>query len=258
MSKKREIKYYLLNGKNGEGNALDLVVDGKLKRDFDDIASLDLRTIDIPIKEASEILKEPNPDIDLTGSFYDAQYPYKQVETKTFAPVFKVDTVNSKYFLDHLKYFAEQRDWKVQKGEKVALEKNTILDEYINALVYNILRYDNRHIIRPDSIVGKDIKDELEKGFTYNSPDSFINSRRSTRLRMLLDHYTQIRNLTIEYLASKSDIKSPSRRDINSFARYENYGMEPRESAILPKEKKSDKQIKYYQMTLSDFNLNNQ
>lgn len=261
MSKKREIKYYLLNGKNGVGNALDLEVDGKLKRDFNDIASLDLKTMEIPIKDASNILKEYNPDIDLSGTFYDAQYPYKQVETKTFSPIFKIDTEDSMYFLDRLKYFAEQRDWKVQKGEKVALDKNTILEEYINGILYNILKYNNKRIIRQSSLVGKEIKDELQEAFRLmatTSPEGYINGRKSGKLKMYLDHYTQLRNITIEYLASKSNVKNliADRGDINSFARYENYGMEPRESAILSTEKKSDKQIKYYQMTLNDFNPN--
>ena len=261
MPKNRKIKYYLLNGKNGEGNALDLEVDGKLKRDFDDIATLDLKTIDIPIKHATEILQEYNTKVDLSGTFYDAQYPYKKVETKTFAPVFRVEGTETNYYLDHLKYFAEQRDRKVQKGEKVALDKNSILEGYINTLLYSILKYNKKSIISRDSIVPYDVKEGLEKGFSqtgYKSPESIINSWEARRLKMILDHYTSIRNLTLEYLATISDIKLPSRRDINNFARYENYGMEPRESAILPKEKKSDKQIKYYQMTLNDFLNNNQ
>lgn len=262
MSKKREIKYYLLNGKNGVGNALDLEVDGILKRDFDDISSLDLKTIDIPIKEAKDILKEYNPNIDLSGTFYDAQYPFKKVNTKTFTPVFRIDTENSKYYLDRLKYFAEQRSWKVQKGEPVALDQNSILEEYINSILYNILKYNNRRVIRQSSIVGKEIKDELTEALklmSTTSPEGYINGRKSGKLKMYLDHYTQLRNITIEYLASKSNDKHliADRVDINSFAKYENYGMEPRESAILPKEKKSDKQIKYYQMTLADFNPNN-
>lgn len=256
MPKNRKIKYYLLCGKFGEGNALDLEVDGKKKRDFDDISTLDLKTIDIPFKSAPEILKELNPDIDLSGTFYDAQYPYRKVETKTFAPVFMVEGKETRYYLDHLKYFAEQRDRKVQRGEKVSLDKNSILELYINTLLYNILKYNKRSIIRQDSFVPVDIKEDLEKGFkqmSFKSPESFINGRDARRLKMILDHYTSIRNLTLEYLATISDIKLPSRREINNFSKYENYGMEPRESVIIQKEKKSDKQIKYYQMTLNDF-----
>ncbi len=256
---KRKIKYYLLCGKNGEGNALDLEVDGKKKRDFDDIATLDLKTIDIPFKSASEVLKELNPEIDLSGTFYDAQYPYRKIETKTFAPVFKIEGKGTNYYLDHLKYFAEQRDRKIQKGEKVALDKNTILEEYINTLLYNILKYNKRRVIRQDSFVPVDIKEDLEKAFNqmgFKSPESFINSRDCRKIKLILDHYTSIRNLTLEYLETISDIKLPSRREINNFSRYENYGMEPRDGALIPNKKKSDKQIKYYQMTLNDFSNN--
>ena len=251
----RIIKYYLLNGKNGEGNTLDLLDDGKLKRDFDDIATLDLKTIDIPYKDASTILNQYNPNVDISGIYYDAQYPYKKVETKAFAPVFKVEDEKCKYYLDHLKYFAEQRDRKVKKGESVQLDKNTILENYIKTLLYNILRYNQKRVIRQDSIVAKNIKDEIEEGYrqmSKKSPERYI--KNNYKLQSLLDHYTQIRNLTLEYMACISDIKIPSRRDISNFENYENYGTEPRERALVTPEKKSDKQVKYYQMTLSDFN----
>ena len=247
--------YYLLNGKLGEGNALDLKSDGKLKRNFSDISTLDLLTMDIPISSARDVLKEYNPDTNLDGIFYDAQYPIKKVETKTFAPVFGFENEKCKYYMDHLRYFAEQRDRKVQKGEKVALDNNTILKDYLETLLYNIIRYNNRKIIRQDSIVAKNVKDEIEDCFKLTGQKSVENILKSRyKLKMLLDHYTQIRNLTLEYLASITEERIPNRREINSFSRYENYGMEPRESAIIPKEKKSDKQVKYYQMTLNDFN----
>ena len=52
------INYYLLNGKNGKGNTLNLLVNGKLKRNFIDISTLDLQTMDIPTTNAKEILQE--------------------------------------------------------------------------------------------------------------------------------------------------------------------------------------------------------
>ncbi len=255
MAKKREIRYYLLNGKNNEGNTLDLLDNGVLKRDFKDISSLDLKTMDIPYNKAEEILSEYNQNIDLSGTFYDAQYPYKKIETKVFAPLFRIEDEKCKYYLDHLKYFAEQRDRKVEKGESVKLDNNTILRNYLNTLLYNILRYREKKVIRQDSIVGKNIKDEIENGFSqmsYKSAENYINS--CYKLKNLLDHYTQIRNLTLEYMASITDVRIPTRREINMFSRYENYGMEERETAIIQEEKKSDKQVKYYQMTLFDYN----
>ena len=254
MQKNRKIKYYLLNGKNGEGNTLDLLDDGRLKRDYDDIATLDLKTIDIPYKDVTAILGQYNPNVDLSGKYYDAQYPYKKVETKAFAPVFKVEDEKCKYYLDHLKYFAEQRDRKVKRGESVQLDKNTILENYIQTLLYNILRYNHRSVVKQDSIVAKNIKDEIEAGYrelSMKSAEKII--KNNYKLQSMLDHYTQIRNLTLEYMASISDISIPSRRDLNNFEKYENYGLEPRESGVLTTDKKSDKQIKYYQMTLTDF-----
>ena len=254
MAKKREIRYYLLNGKNGVGNTLDLLDDGKLKRDFKDIATLDLKTMEIPYSSASEVLQEYNKNIDLSGTFYDIQYPYKKVESKAFSPLFKMESEKCKYYMDHLKYFAEQRDRKIQKGDSVKLDNNTILESYINTLLYNILKNNNRRVIRSDSIVGVSIKEEIEKGLNqmrYKSADEYLRS--CYKLKHLLDHYTQVRNLTLEYMSSIGDQKISTRREISRFSYFENYGMEERETAIIQENKKSDKEVKYYQMTLKDF-----
>ena len=104
------------------------------------------------------------------------------------------------------------------------------------------------------------LKEILKERYTINynkGTHNYINSK-IYMLRNLLSNYTELRNLTLEYISSISDIKVPNRRTISNASRFENYGMEERESAILPKEKKSDKQVKYYQMTLADFNPNKQ
>ena len=131
--------YYLLNGQKGVGHTLDLLEDGKLKRDFIDISTLDLITMDIPREEAKDILKEYNPDTNLDGMFYDALYPYKKVETKTFATIFGFTNEECKYYMDQLRYFAEQRDFNKKNGNKVTIDDNRAFDKYVRTIMYRIL-----------------------------------------------------------------------------------------------------------------------
>lgn len=111
--------YYLLNGKNGKGNSLNILVDGYLKKDFIDISTLDLQTMNIPNKNAKEILQEYNLNIDLTGIFYNASYPHSKTNTKTYATIFDYEDEKTKYYLDKLRYFAEQRKYKKEHGDKI-------------------------------------------------------------------------------------------------------------------------------------------
>ncbi len=243
-------KYYLLNGKNGKGEALDLLVDGELKRDFIDISSLDLKTLDIPINKAKDTLKKYNEDKDLDGTFYAALYPFKKVETKTFIPAFGIENEELEYYLNNLRYFAEQREWNIKNRKSKDFNKDAKYDRYVEVLLYYLLKNQNQRVVRPDSSVGSVLKDELKEGYramSYKSPEEYIRYRR--KLKSLLDHYTQLRILTLEYISSQSDYKIPTRSALSRFSKYENYGMEPTEG------NKSDKQIKYYQYTLDDFGL---
>lgn len=245
------INYYLLNGKNGKGHALNLLEDGKVKKDFIDIASLDLKTMEIPREQARDILKEYNPKTDLSGIFYDAQYPYKKVETKTFAPLFGFSKEESKYYMDNLKYFAEQRDYNKKNGNPVTIEDNKRFEKYVKSLMYRILSNRNKKLEEYESIIGYELKKIIKERFdSYSdkSTESYINSRLY-KIKNLLNSYTQLRDITIEQVVLLEEDKILSRSKINSFAHYDNYGMNPNINA----EEKSDKEVKYYQMTLNDF-----
>lgn len=243
--------YYLLNGKKGKGHALNLLEDGNLTRGFIDISSLDLKTMDIPREEAREVLKEYNPDADLSGTFYYAQYPYKKNETKTFAPLFGFSKEESKYYMDHLRYFAEQRDFNKKRGNNVTLDDNNEFDKYVRSLMYRILSNRNKKLEDYESIIGfelkKIIKDRFEE-HSDKSTESYMNSKIN-KIKKILSCYTQLRDITIEQIVLLEENKILSRTKINSFAHYDNYGLDPN----INSEEKSDKQIKYYQMTLDDY-----
>ena len=246
-------KYYLLNGKNGKGNALDLLVDGKLRRDFVDISSLDKETMNIKRSEAKDVLAELNKDKDLDGKFYDALYPYKKVETKTFAPIFDFEGDEYKYYMDNLRYFAEQRDWKKQNGKKLELDQNRQLNNYIRTLCYNILKKCKRELIQYESLVPYALKEEFKNGFmSKKGADGFLNSR-SYKISLLLNHYTSLRDLSLEYMYSIGGEKPAMRSALSSYSHFDNYGMEALGDREIGQEEKSDKEIKYYQMTLDQF-----
>jgi hypothetical protein len=126
-------KYYSMNGKNGKGKALNILVDGKIHRDFKDISTLDLQTMEIRKENASSILSEYNPKGSIDGLFYDASFPHKKTETKTYAPIFDITSDKTKKYLDSLKYFAEQRDYKIKNGLKLKLDENDEFDKFIKA-----------------------------------------------------------------------------------------------------------------------------
>ena len=110
------VNYYLLNGKKGEANALKLKVDGELQRNFIDIASLDLETLKIKREDAKDVLAEYNEGLDLSGMFYDASYPHKQREIKTYPAIFDLDNEKTRKYMDKLRYYAEERDYKKRNG----------------------------------------------------------------------------------------------------------------------------------------------
>ena len=244
------IKYYLLNGKNGEGNALNILVSGKLKRDFIDIAALDLQTMNIPNTKVNEVLQEYNPEIDLTGCFYDASYPHKQTETKTYVPIFNFESEKSKYYINKLKYFAEQRNYKKEHGEKIALDESKYLDDYIRTILYNILSNPQNKLSNYESLMSARLKEIIKErymNYMYIGTHNYINTK-GYLLRNILKNYTELRNLTIEYILYIEGLNTNIRTNIKSKQSWKNNRMTP----ILEEQKKEENN-QYIQMELSDF-----
>ena len=244
--------YYLLNGKNGEGNTLNLLVDGNLQRNFIDISTLDLQTMDIVEERAKEILKEYNPKLDLTGMFYNASYPHSKTETKTYATIFNQEDDRVKYYMDQLRYFAEQRNYKKEHHEKVKLDENRVLDEYIRTIIYNVLNGPQSKLTAYESMMSAKLKDILKERYTYtNGTHNYINSK-IYMLRNLLSNYTELRNLTLEYMLYLQGKNTNIRTKIKAPQYWNNKDMEPKAPTKYVKGEEI-KEIKYVQMELSDF-----
>ena len=248
------INYYLLNGKNGEGNALNLLVDGKLQRNFIDISSLDIQTLNLPQTKAKEILQEYNPKLDLTGMFYNASYPHLKTKTKTYATIFYDENKNAKYYIDQLKYFAEQRNYKKEHHEKIKLDENRVLDEYIRKILCNILNTSQNNLTNYESLMSAKLKEVLKERYTtyYNKEtNNYINSKIYI-LRSLLSNYTELRNLTIEYLLYIEGQNTNIRTKIKSKEKWNNINLIPKEPIKYTKGEEI-KEGKYVQMELSDY-----
>ena len=243
--------YYLLNGKNGEGNTLNLLVDGKLQRNFIDISTLDLQTMNISEENAKEVLQEYNPKLDLTGVFYNASFPHSKTETKTYATIFNQEDDRVKYYMDQLRYFAEQRNYKKEHHEKVKLDENRVLDEYIRTIIYNVLNGPQSKLTAYESMMSAKLKDILKERYTYtNGTHNYINSKIYI-LRNLLSSYTELRNITLEYMLYLQRKNTSIRSQIKAFQYWDNNDMEPKEPIKYIKGEEV-KEIKYVQMELSD------
>ena len=246
--------YYLLNGKNGKGEALNILVDGEIKRNFNDISALDLSTMDIPIDKSTEILKEYNPKTDLSGMFYNVSYPHSKTKTKSYATIFNQENNNTKYYLDSLRYFAEQRKYKKEHNQKIKLDDNRELNNYIRKIIYNIL-YNNYSILTEyESIMSAKLKDILrDKYYIYPNMgiDNFINSRIYI-LKSILSNYTELRNITIEYILLLQGKNTNIRSKIKRTENWNNKGMEVVEP--IPYNKGQNIIIPHYnQMELADY-----
>ena len=247
--------YYLLNGKKGKGNALNILVNGKLKRDFIDISTLDLSTLDIQKNNAAEILKEYNPNTDLTGFFYNSSYPHSKTKTKSYATIFNQETPETKYYFDSLRYFAEQRNYKKEHKEKIKLDENKVLEEYIRKIIYTILYNNNTTLTEYESLMSAKLKSILrDKIYIY--PDIGINNYINAKiyiLKSILSNYTELRNLTIEYILLLQNENTNIRSKIKKTELWDNQGMQKTEPINYVKGQEIKEFNTYTQMEIADY-----
>ena len=247
--------YYLMNGQKGEGNALNLLVDGNLQKSFIDISTLDLQTMNISSTKVAEILQEYNPRIDLQGIFYNASYPHTKTNTKTYAPIFNFESEIVKYYMTQLKYFAEQRNYKKTHGLNIKLDEDTKLEDYIRGILYNILNKQESKLTNYESLMSAKLKEIIKnryKEYFYMGTNNYINSRIYL-LRNLLSSYTELRNLTLEYMLYIQGLNTNLRTTIKNTEHWNNKGMEKTLPIKYTKENNITEEATYYQMQLSDF-----
>ncbi|MBR3161194.1 MAG: hypothetical protein IKF19_00485 [Bacilli bacterium] len=247
--------YYLLNGKKGNGKALYLLKNGELIKNFKDISALDLQTMDISGNNAKELLSEYNPDIDLSGMFYDASYPHSKTKTKTYVTIFNFENKDVDYYFHQLRHFAEQRNYKKEHRNKLKLEHDRIFDDYMRRLLYNVMKIRSDKLISYDSLISFKIK-ELIRDKKYNYSDMGINNYINSKIylfRDILSNYTELRNITLEYMLYLQGMSTDIRSDINRYKYWDNYGMEEVEPIKYVKGEKIPKPKTYTQMELADY-----
>lgn len=209
--------YYLINGKHGNGNKVNLLSDGKVTGEFKDISTLDLATLDINFKDKNEILKEYNKDIFMNGIYYDLSYPHNKTEYKIYTPIFDYgNSIIINNYTDDLKYFAEQRKFKVDNKQKIGLDQNKKLDDFIYRAVGHVLRNNNHTISNEESIIAAKLKDlikEKREEKPYMGVDNYINSRIYI-LRSIFSNYTQLRSFVIEIIRREADSHIVNRTDL--------------------------------------------
>ena len=251
--------YFLMNGKDGKGNALNLVDNGKLKRAFVDLSEIDCQTLEIPYQKAKEIISEYNPGTDLNGDFYDVQYPFKKTLVKSFASMFSYNDANAKVIEDTFHSFAEERLYNKLHGKKLKLRESQALEDYYRSILDYILSQNQGKILTYDSLISAALKELLKKRYTeYGNKSTwqFLNAK-SYVLKSFLSNYTELRNLTIEYLAMREkDIKN-LRKLVKEKERFQNNGMSAiKETPWKPKD--SDNNTEYEQLSFfDDYNLVN-
>lgn len=247
--------YYLLNGKNGTGNSLYLLKNGKLLKNFVDISTLDILTLDISREKANDILKEYNPNTDLSGVFYNASFPHSKTKIKTYATIFGDDNDKSKYFFDKLKYFAEQRNFKKEHKEKLKLDENRVFDDYIRKILFNILSKQNSILVNYESLMSAKIKEMIRERYLTGhnmSTDNYINSKIYL-FRNILSNYTELRNITLEYILYIEGLNTNIRSKVKNKALWDNLGMYPEEPIDYIDGKIINRSPIYTQMELSDY-----
>ena len=247
--------YYLMNGKNGKGNALNLLADGELRRNFIDISSVDLITSTILGSNASEILKEYNNKSDLSGFFYNASYPHSKTNTKAYAAIFNFENDIVDYYLDKLRYFAEEREYNKLHKNKLKLQQNKNFEEYIRKLLYNILNENNSKLTDYESLISAKMK-ELIKDKYYNYSDMGINNYINSRIYLfknILSNYTELRNITLEYMLYIQGFNTNIRSKINRCKYWDNDGMEQMEPIKYVKGQDIILPSSYRQMELADY-----
>lgn len=214
--------YYLINGSYGKGNAVNVLNNGKLQSEFKDISMLDLSTIDIDYNNASEILGEYNKNQD--GFYYDFSFTNTTKNKEAYIPIFKFDDkAITKRYLEYLRYFAEQRKYKIEHGLKMELDCNPTLEKFMYEALGNIIGDQTTHFTNYESMIPIALKNEIEtakQGVYYKGINNAINSR-SIVFRNFFKGYTTVRNIVFETIKQTTNIKYLNRTQINKLEKWD-------------------------------------
>ena len=239
--------YYLMNGNNRVGQVVNVKVGEKVKREFEDIAILDLATMDIKDKEAKDILREVNPGNPINGMFYDLWLQGNQ-KVNAYAPIFNYDKPILEKYYNELRHFAELRSVNVIGNKSVKLDYNSRLDEFVRDMLCKIIDNNIQSLTEYDSLISfklkKIIKEKSEGMYYCSSANRYLDSK-SKIIKNLLSNYTELRNLTLSYIIYLSGNKTGNRSLIERTENWNNLG--------ITKEAFQDNIINCQQMELADY-----
>ena len=260
--------YFVGNGSEYNTDILNILYNGEIRRYFNDISTLDLATMNIKRKEATEVLREFNKDKKLRGDFIDVAISNKELSSdkkykkiKIYPTIFDFDDEKTKRTMDYLRYFAEQRDYKFNHNENVVLDQNQEFYNFIDFIMPRLTGKTKSYICGDNSMLSKEAKETINKGF-YG-----VDYARSYQLRNICASYTQLRLLVFEYLLILENENPLLKQFYRRFENAEFTGMELVPPVVPvaeeePKEEKQEEQPKeptilpagsYTQMDLSSF-----
>ena len=249
--------YFLMNGKNGTGNALNMLVDGKVVRGFSDISMLDLQTMNNTSKDTRLMLADLNPDVSITGTFYDLSYPHTRTTTiksydyvnqkeiskkvkapsvKTYAPLFNYDSTKARYYLERLRYYAEERKYNILHDKSVQLCADNRFINYMIELMSDVMNNTGDDLLSYGSLLPCKLKElikERNEDYFYKSNYEYIMSRYYL-FSNILTNYTALRNVTIEYILHVQRKTTDVREFVEGCEKWKNLGLEnPKEDGTF-------------------------
>lgn len=215
--------YYLANGENGNATTLVLDTLGTPKREFNDISSLDLATLELPFDQAKDILQLQNTGAVITDEFFSVQYPYKKKEIKTFVTAFDYSTDANKDYLEMFKYFAKQRQDKILSGQKVLLDENSKYNEAKYRIFKHMLNGSITEYIDHESLIPYKLKQllmEYRKDYGYMSVDNFLKKRYYVT-NNFMRNYTTMRKMILEIMFHDLGYEGIKRTDTENYRKWD-------------------------------------
>ena len=238
---------YLLNGNRGIGDVVNLNDNGTIRKQFKDISEIDLITMDIKDKESKNVIREYNHDKDLLGYFYIGVYPYPNDTIRTYAPIFNYNKEILNKYYDNLKEFAYERLLKVNDKDRLQLDLDNDLKDYIDDLLYKIMNNNVMCISNKDSIISNKLKsvinDRYDRYFNRSTEDYM--KMKSSIIYDILSSYTELRGLTLEYMLYLSGNNTNIRNKYKNPSNWNNFG--------ITKEANKSEIFESKQMELADY-----
>ena len=262
--------YYLVNADYKEGNVLYVPYKGMCYRNFKDLSYFDDASIALDSDFNDEIKELNHMKDNFNGMFIAA--PYRTKYGISTYPTFNISKSNlNKYeivkeILDRFMLFIEQRQFKVEHNEKLALDINNDLRNYIIFLLdklYSLDEYGFEGVIGRGSKVSLKLKNLLylkTTGYNYMTPSMYYGDNYVT-FNNYLSGYTELRNLTLSIIDAILGFSINHSYEIDARSEARIHGLYEEEPFILPPKKEIIKPIKvidkkeseYHQLTLEEY-----